>query len=238
MRLDKNKKIKLNDTTRWTFRGNVSKLFDEHIVKSVPLYYQTNWLSLEISDFFLKDKSIVYDLGCSTGAFLKALQSRNKSKKMIKYIGIDSVPEMINYAKKFNFAKNIKFEKKDIIKLKLKKSDIIFSFYTLQFIDQKNREKVLKNIYKSLNLGGAFIFSEKILSKYSKNQSMNNDIYSTWKVSQGFSTTQVLNKTKSLRGVLDPNTSDINVEILKKVGFKKIEIITQYLNFQTILAIK
>ena len=73
MRLDKNKKIKLNDTTRWTFRGNVSKLFDEHIVKSVPLYYQTNWLSLEISDFFLKDKSIVYDLGCSTGAFLNPI---------------------------------------------------------------------------------------------------------------------------------------------------------------------
>lgn len=108
----------------------------------------------------------------------------------------------------------------------------------MQFIDQKNREKVLKNIYKSLNLGGAFIFSEKILSKYSKNQSMNNDIYSTWKVSQGFSNTQVINKTKSLRGVLDPNTSDINIKILQKVGFKKIEIIAQYLNFQTILAIK
>ena len=59
-----------------------------------------------------------------------------------------------------------------------------------------------------------------------------------WKVSQGFSNTQVVNKTKSLRGVLDPNTSDINIKILQKVGFKKIEIITQYLNFQTILAIK
>lgn len=83
MKLDKNKKIKLDDTTRWTLRGNVSRLFDEHITKSVPLYYQTNWLSLEISDYFLKDNSIVYDLGCSTGTFLKALQLRNKSRKKI-----------------------------------------------------------------------------------------------------------------------------------------------------------
>ena len=36
------------------FEENASKLFDEHIIKSVPLYYQTNWLSLEISDYFLK----------------------------------------------------------------------------------------------------------------------------------------------------------------------------------------
>ena len=108
----------------------------------------------------------------------------------------------------------------------------------MQFIDQENRKKVLKKIYNSLNLGGAFIFSEKILSKFSRNQSINNDIYSSWKVSQGFSNAEVIHKTKSLRGVLNPNTSDINIKLLRKAGFKNIEVITQYLNFQTILAIK
>ncbi len=145
---------------------------------------------------------------------------------------------MINYARKFNSGKYLKFEKKDITTFKFKKSDLIFSFYTLQFIDHENRKKVLKKVYNSLHSGGAFIFSEKILSKYSKNQSINNDIYSTWKVSQGFSNTEVAQKTKSLRGVLNPNTSDTNMKLLRKAGFKNIEVITQYLNFQTILAIK
>ena len=34
------------------FEEIVSKLFDEHIIKSVPLYKQTYWLALEYSDFF------------------------------------------------------------------------------------------------------------------------------------------------------------------------------------------
>ena len=60
---------------------------------------------------------------------------------MIKYIGTDSVPEMINHAKKFNSAKNIKFEKKDIIQSKFNKSDIFFFILYLKIYRSKNREK-------------------------------------------------------------------------------------------------
>ena len=119
-----------------------------------------------------------------------------------------------------------------------KKSDAIFSLYTLQFIEKKNRLKVLNKIYKSLNIGGMFLFSEKIRSKNSQMQDMVNDIYREWKIDQGFTAKEVILKSKSLKGVLDPNTSNDNLKMLKKVGFKKIEVISQYLNFQTILAIK
>ncbi len=232
------KKIIISDGSKWTFRGNISKLFDKHIAKSLPLYHQVRWLCLEIADHFLKDNSVVYDLGCSTGTFLKSLQLKNHKRNKIHYIGIDVIPEMVNYARKLNRAKNVKYEKKDLINAKFKKSDLIFSFYTLQFIDLKNREKILRNIYKSLNVGGAFILSEKIFSASPKNQSMNNEIYTLWKLNQGFSKSEVINKSQSLRGVLNPYSSKENIELLKKSGFKNIEVITKYLNFETILAIK
>jgi len=234
----KNNKLTLQDSSKWTFRGNISNLFDNHISKSIPLYHQNFWVSLELSDYFLKDDSIVYDLGSSTGTFLKALQRRNKERKKIKYFGIDIVPEMTKYSKKNNIGKNIKFINKDINKFKFKKSDMIFSYYTLQFIDQKFRKKILKNIYDSLNWGGAFIIAEKIIAANSKNQNKINEIYLQWKVFQGFSHKDVSLKAKSLRGVLDPNSSTTNIKMLKEIGFKNIEIISQYLNFQTILATK
>ena len=83
-----------------------------------------------------------------------------------------------------------------------------------------------------------FLFSEKIRSRNSQMQDMVNDIYREWKIDQGFTAKEVILKSKSLKGVLDPNTSNDNLQMLKKVGFKKIEVISQYLNFQTILAIK
>ena len=42
------KKFKLN------FKGNVYKYFDKHIIKSVPLYLETQELYLKLSDFFAK----------------------------------------------------------------------------------------------------------------------------------------------------------------------------------------
>jgi tRNA (cmo5U34)-methyltransferase len=53
----------------WTFE-NVSADFDEHIVRSIPLYRQGHQLISYYSDFFLKPDSVVYDIGCSTGQML------------------------------------------------------------------------------------------------------------------------------------------------------------------------
>ena len=70
MKVDKNLFAK---NSSWTFDKNVPKEFDKHIYKSVPLYHQIQWLCEELSDFYLKDDSLVYDIGCSTGSLLKKI---------------------------------------------------------------------------------------------------------------------------------------------------------------------
>ena len=59
----------LKKNSNWNFKGNVYKYFDKHIIKSVPLYLETQELYLKLSDFFLQNNSKIIDLGCSTGTF-------------------------------------------------------------------------------------------------------------------------------------------------------------------------
>ena len=68
---------------------------------------------------------------------------------------------MIQFAKKNNKNKKVTFINSDVSKVKLKKSDLIICYYTMQFIKPKQRVEILKKIYKSLNWGGGFIMFEK-----------------------------------------------------------------------------
>ena len=71
MKVDKKIKSKRSN---WKFDKNVVNNFDKHVIQSVPFYKISHDLTLNLSDFFLKQKSICYDLGCSTGTLLNAMQ--------------------------------------------------------------------------------------------------------------------------------------------------------------------
>lgn len=94
-----NKKI-FADRSSWTFDKNIAQKFDYHINKSIPLYKEFQWIACQLSDYFLKEDSIVYDIGCSTGTFLKLLAHRHKNKKKIKFYGLDIIKSMTDFAKK------------------------------------------------------------------------------------------------------------------------------------------
>ncbi len=88
-------KIKVENAS-WSFGKKVPKKFDSHIKKSVPLYSEAHELALNLSDFFLKENSRCYDLGCSTGTLIRKISERHNKK--IQFYGVDSVKEMINQA--------------------------------------------------------------------------------------------------------------------------------------------
>ena len=87
------------ENANWSFKGSVPKNFDKHIVKSVPLYEWSHELGLKVSDFFLPNNSLVYDIGCSTGSFIKNLADRHKNKSL-KIYGIDEIKQMVEISKK------------------------------------------------------------------------------------------------------------------------------------------
>ena len=142
---------------------------------------------------------------------------------------------MIKIAKK---NKNLKFFNKDISKIKIQKSDFILSLFTIQFIQPKERQQIFDKIYKSLNWGGGFFLCEKIRGRDARFQDILNFLYFDFKKKQKLSDKEILNKEKSLRGVMEPFTINANLDFLKRAGFKDIMPVYQYLCFIGILAIK
>ena len=67
---------------------------------------------------------------------------------------------------------------------------------------------------------------------------MLNQFYHEFKLDNGFSYEEVLNKTISLKGVLEPFSSYGNLGLLKRAGFKDIMTIMRWGCFEGIIAIK
>ena len=82
------------ENANWSFGGDVSKVFDSHVSKSVPLYQEGHDLIAKVSDFFLHDSSVCYDLGCATGELVRIIASRNRNKN-VKIIATDREGGMI-----------------------------------------------------------------------------------------------------------------------------------------------
>jgi len=221
----------------WTFGGKTPKNFKQHITRSVPLYKEGQILTAQFSEFFISKNDTVYDLGCSTGEMTSKIYDKNKNKNP-KVIGIDIEKNMIKQAKIDNSRNGITYLCRDLINFKLKKSNFITSYYTLQFIKPNVRQKIFDKIYKSLNWGGGFIFFEKVRAPDVRFQDYVNQLYFDFKKKNGFTEKEILAKKKSLKGVLEPFTTSENLKFLQRAGFKDFVTIQKNLNFEGFLAIK
>lgn len=223
----------------WTF-SNISKNFEQHIAKSVPNYNDWHEIICNLSDNFIDQKNTIFtEIGTSTGLLSRKLINHHQNNKTLKIYSYDIEPTMIEYAKLKNKKhKNLFFICKDVTKARFKKSNCFISYYTIQFIAQKDRQKLIDKIYDSLEWGGGFFLFEKIRGFDARFNDYFNETYNDFKESNGFTDQQIRNKTKSLRGVLDPFSSNGNVQQLKRAGFKDISSIAQWLNFKGWLAIK
>jgi tRNA (cmo5U34)-methyltransferase len=112
------------------------------------------------------------------------------------------------------------------------------SNYTLQFIRPLKRDSLISKIYDGLNDDGIFICSEKLICEDSQLNMSLIDEYLSFKLKQGYSNTQIMQKRKALENVLIPYTMDENINMLKNAGFKYVDVIFRWGNFATFFARK
>ena len=201
--------------------------FDDHIEHSIRGY--TNLLDdiVSLSRNFVEDETNVIDIGCSTGKLTEAFVKSNQHFcKYANYIGIELAPSFFNeldarHARMKNeyYWANVNFEKKDVRGYKFENCSLVTSIFTLQFMPRKDRFDVLQNIYNGLNHGGAFIFAEKTVCDDSRLQEMITFNFYDYK-RKHFEASDILEKEKTLRNMLKPNTWKELEGMLECAGFK------------------
>ena len=150
---------------------------------------------------------------------------------------------MIKFAKKKQKELSIKgtklnFINEDIVTYDFEKSDLIISYFTIQFIHPKHRQELINKIFESLNWGGALILFEKVRYNDARFQDMITTLYKDYKLDMGYTHEEILNKTRSLKGILEPFSSNANIQMLERAGFKDTCTIMKKLCFEGFLAIK
>jgi tRNA (cmo5U34)-methyltransferase len=226
---------------RWSFGGQTAQQFDEHVSKSVPMYTEGHQIICDLSDFFLSEGSSCYELGCSTGELTTKLALHNKSKDTARFVGIDLEPAMIELARQKGADLELgqaEFLLDDVLQTDISNADIVVAYYTVQFIRPSERQRLISKIYNALNWGGAFLLFEKVRANDARFQDITTSLYNEYKIAQGYTPEEIFSKSRSLKGVLEPFSTQGNLDLLARAGFQDVLTIFKYLAFEGFLAIK
>lgn len=221
---------------RGKFSFDTIESFDRHIDLSILGFLNLQKTILNMSSYFIKSNCNVYDIGCSTGLLLAHL-NRKIGDPSVRYFGVDVSENLLGQ----NCPKeaNIIFEKENVYSddFLMKKSSFVLSVFTLQFLPVHKRAIVLKKIYDSLNLGGAFIISEKTYVADGQVQDIFTFTYYDYK-QESFTPEQILSKQGDLRKIMNTVSQEEIEQSLREAGFRKVFKFWQSLQFNGWLCIK
>lgn len=208
--------------------------FDEHISISIPMYRDIWVLINHMSTYFIKDRSSVYDIGCSTGQGLQYIADKTQHEN-VKYIGFDIADNLLTSV---NTPRVVKF-KEDITNesVQFDNASLVLSIFTLQFIETKHRLNILKRIYSGLNIGGGCIICEKTIAANGRLQDLFTFSYYDFK-QKSFTESEILGKQKALRKLMYNYTPEELEQLFRQAGFKNVQPFFQAFNFKGWVLIK
>ena len=204
--------------------------FDEHIENSIRGYGHLLEDIVSLSRYFVENDTNVYDLGCSTGKMTQRLIEANYDHCTdASWYGIEiadgfqeDLVKREDAIHKFDPNAWVYFEHEDIRDTEIHNASLVTSIFTLQFMPKRDRKKVIENIYHGLNCGGAFIFSEKTICENANFQDMLTFNYYDYK-RKSFDTEDIMNKERTLRHMMKPNTWNELTDMIYNAGFKDVQ---------------
>jgi len=241
-RHDSDVRMKVGDSIElqcdsWSF-DDAAANFDDHIARSVPQVVSQREFIARLARFFLPENARIYELGVATGRLAERVLARSRGREL-RYVGLDNSPAMLALARR-NLAADSRFsaELDDVATYSFEPATLILSYYTLQFVPAGARADLLRRIFQALTPGGAFVLYEKTLATNARVQDLMTQLYTEFKLEQGFSAEEVINKAHTLQGIADPRSSAWNLSMLREAGFAAVDIVFRDHCFEGYLAIK
>lgn len=227
---------------KWEFNQEVTKCFGEMLERSIPAYADMRELVKRIGKRFVKRKTTIVDMGCSTGEAVQPFISAFGCQNQYKLYDV-SEPMLEACREKFKGWINEGFLTVESFDIRnglppMLVTSLVLSVLTLQFTPIEYRQKIIQSVYDSLEPGGALILVEKVLGNDFTLDSMMVDEYYRIKEENAYTQEQISAKRKSLEGVLVQITAHWNEQMLRDAGFRHIDCFWRYLNFAGWVAIK
>ena len=223
------------------FDAKVASVFDDMVTRSVPFYGEIQRMIVEIAKDYATPGTTVYDLGCSSGTTLIALNAALDSD--IRFIGVDNSENMLEKCRekvgRERFERPIELINHDIEEgIDIDTASVVTLVLTLQFVRPLRRQKLISDIFCGLQPNGCLIVVEKVLGEHSLFNRRFIRYYHEMKRRHGYSQLEVSQKREALENVLIPYKLTENRHLLQSAGFQDMELFFKWYNFAGLVAVK
>lgn len=223
------------------FDARTAGVFDDMLGRSVPFYDEIQRMSTELAADFAVPGSNLYDLGCSTGTTLAALDSMVDPS--VRFVGIDDSAEMLDKARQKLAAaaarRPIDLVRADLHEAnQIENASVVFLTLTLQFVRPLHRDRLIKAICAGTNEQGCLILVEKLTESDTLFNRLFIKYYYDMKRRNGYSDLEIAQKREALENVLIPYRAEENQKLLLDGGYRRVQPFFQWYNFAGVIAVK
>lgn len=234
--------LRRDQVGRFEFDDQVADVFPDMISRSVPGYASILSVTEQLSMRFVREGSNVYDLGCSLGAVTQLV--RRHAPRSATIHAVDNSEAMIDRLRS-NLAQSperdlcpVEITLADLCDVPLSNASLIVLNFTLQFIPEAKRERLLARCAEALHPGGALVLSEKVAFEETASQTLLSELHLDFKRACGYSELEIAQKRTSLEKTLIPESIPTHCDRLRRVGFETVVPWFQCFNFASVLAVR
>jgi tRNA (cmo5U34)-methyltransferase len=227
----------------FVFDGKTAGVFDDMLGRSVPFYAEIQRMTAELAADFATPGSNLYDLGCSTGTTLAALDGLVDPS--VRFVGVDDSPEMLDKARqKLAGLPSAGKRKLDLVRADLhelhqvENASVVLLTLTLQFVRPLHRERLVRAICAGTNPQGCLILVEKLTESDTLFNRLFIKYYYDMKRRNGYSDLEIAQKREALENVLIPYRAEENEQLLLAGGYRRVQPFFQWYNFAGVIAVK
>ncbi len=206
-----------------------AKRFDKMFFKIVPFYKEAIEALVLTLPFKNSSRPKIIDLGCGTGNIAKAVKARYPDASISC---LDLAQGMIEMAKtKLKGYKDIEYWCGDIRKYDYsRKPDAVISSLVLHHLDKKNKKLFYQKIFNALPKGGVFYTADFVLSP---NKYLSRAYSGQWRefMRKSFSTAQIKDILTKHKDEDKPAELMFEIDLLRKVGFKDVDVAWKIYSF-------
>ena len=224
---------KLATVRDFAFNEKVTQVFDDMVRRSVPGYdtvVELIGVLTAAHSRSLRRPLRCLDLGCSRGAVTHSLLEQLTDPRT-QIVAIDDSEAMIGAARSEITDDRVTFITQDILESHFEDIDVAVMNLVLQFIEPNERSIMLAKILHGLRDDGLLILTEKIEADA---EFVN--YHHAFKRAKGYSELEIRQKRDALEKVMVIDSLETHRDRLNEVGFSRVTVWFQLLNWVSLIA--